>query len=127
MEIQVEIIKIAQLHSSSIDYDRLIFKIQYPQTVDIENSRSLFILLNNLIAGGAKKILIDARDLEYIDSAGIGNIISIAKLIRNHGGDIILASPSIDIMTVFKVINLQNFIKIFNTQGEAINHYHTLK
>lgn len=126
MEINLEIIKIAQLNTSAIDYDRLIFKIQYPKRVNIENARQLFILLNNLAAGGAKKILIDLLELEYIDSVGIGNLISIAKLIRKNDGDIILSSPSGDIMTVFKVINLPGFIKVFNSQGEAINHYHAL-
>jgi len=126
MKVNVEIIRITQLETNKIDYDRIIYKVNYPKKVDIENSRHLQILLYTLVQGGAKKLLINVHDLEYIDSSGIGTFISIAKQIRKNDGDIVLSGASSNLMSILKVVNLPEFIRVFNTEGEAINHYHAL-
>jgi anti-anti-sigma factor len=64
--------------------------------------------------------------MEFIDSSGIGILVSIAKFMRQKGGDIVLSGSSAEVLAIFKVVNLQEFIKIFTTEGEAINHFHAL-
>jgi anti-sigma B factor antagonist len=126
MSIHLEIIRIAQVSTDTIDHTRVIFKIILPHRIDLENSRIYFILFKTLADGGAKKILIDLHDLDYIDSGGIGTIVSAAKMIRKNGGDVVMSSATANILSIFKVVSLQDFIKIFNTDGEAINHFHAL-
>lgn len=101
----------------------LIFKIRSSKRIDVDNSREYVIFLNTLISGGSKKILIDFHDLEYIDSSGIGVFISAAKQIRSSGGDLIVCNVSSEIMSVFKIVSLHEFIKMFTTDGEALNHF----
>jgi anti-anti-sigma regulatory factor len=48
-------------------------------------------------------------------------------MMRKKGGDVIMSAASSNIMAIFKVVSLQDFIKIFSTEGEAINHFHALE
>ncbi|PKL37242.1 MAG: hypothetical protein CVV44_16545 [Spirochaetae bacterium HGW-Spirochaetae-1] len=123
MNVNIEVVKVSPIVKDVIDYSTIIFKIRFPKRVDFENSRDFWIFFNALIEGGALKLLLDLHDLEYIDSSGIGVLISTAKALRKNSGDVVLANASSDVRNVFKVVNLQSFIKLFNTDGEAFNHF----
>ncbi|OHD71651.1 MAG: hypothetical protein A2W19_02315 [Spirochaetes bacterium RBG_16_49_21] len=126
MNIIVDLLKISQTASNKIDFSTVIFKIELTQKVDIDHSKDLWIFLKTLISGGAQKIFVDMKNLGYIDSSGIGVLINAAKLARKQKGDIILANVSDEVKGIFKVINLENFIKIYNSEVDAINSYRYL-
>ncbi len=123
MKITFEIIKISPVSTEKIDYTTIIFKTTPPQKIDIDNSKELWIYFKTLISGGARKIFIDLKNVQYIDSSGIGVFINSAKLIRKQNGDIVLANVSEEVRNIFRVINLDEFIKIYNTDVEAINSF----
>ncbi len=126
MELIYEVVKISPMDSDLIDYNIFVFKIVLPEQITIENSKILSMNLQVLIDGGAKKMLVDMRNLETIDSAGIGVLINTAKTLRAREGDMYFSNVSVDIKNIFKVINLQNFIELFNTDAEAINQFRYL-
>ena len=126
MSLLLEIVKLSPIEKNNIDYDMVAFKIKAEKRIDIDSSRELNILFQTLNDGGARKILVDCHDLEYIDSSGIGAIIAAAKVMRKKGGDLIISSVTSDIMSIFKIVNLHEFIKIFNTDGEAMNHFRVI-
>jgi anti-anti-sigma factor len=123
MNITFEIIKISPVSTEKIDYTTIVFKTSPPQKVDIDNSKDLWIYFKTLISGGARKIFVDLKNVEYIDSSGIGVFINSAKLIRKQKGDVVLANVSEEVKNIFKVINLDEFIKIYNSEVEAINSF----
>jgi anti-sigma B factor antagonist len=123
MNITFEIIKISPVSTEKIDYTTIVFKTTLPQKIDIDNSKDLWIYFKTLISGGAKKIFVDLKKVEYIDSSGIGVFINSAKLIRKQNGDIVLANVSEEVRNIFRVINLDEFIKIYNSEVEAINSF----
>lgn len=126
-QIDYEIIKISPIESNIIDYATIIFKLHLHNTISVENSNELNYHLKTMIDGGALKLLIDMKTLQSIDSSGIGILINTAKKLRTTDGDIVLANVSSEIKNIFKTINLQNFIKIFNTDAEAENHFRYIK
>ena len=126
MKIIFEMIDIAQVQNDNADYNTLIFKIELGKTIDLDNTKHIRVFFDTLINGGARKILIDMKAMEYIDSAGIGILINTAKLIRSKGGDIVLTSVSSEIKNIFNIINLQDFIKIFNLEVEAVEFFRYL-
>ncbi|OHD66854.1 MAG: hypothetical protein A2176_12355 [Spirochaetes bacterium RBG_13_51_14] len=123
MNLVFDIIKISQVTTDKLDYATIIFKALLPKKVDIDNSKDLWIFFKTLISGGALKIYVDLKELEYIDSSGIGVMINTAKVIRKQNGDIVLANVSDEIKYIFKVINLENFIKIYKTEVEALKTF----
>ncbi len=126
MEIIFEIIKISPRTTEAIDYNHVIFKIDLKKKVDIENANDLWIFLKTMTEGGARKFMIDMKNLDYIDSSGIGIIINTAKLVRPKKGDVVLINVPQSIKDIFKVINLQEFIKIFSLEAEAMNFFRYL-
>ncbi|MCP4133786.1 MAG: STAS domain-containing protein [bacterium] len=123
MSILLDIIKISQVQAEAIDYNALIFKVYLEKRVSMDNSKHWWIFFKTLADGGVQKLLIDMKDVEYIDSSGIGTLINVAKLMRAKDGDIVISNVSTDIKSVFKTINLESFIKIFNLEGEAMNYF----
>jgi anti-sigma B factor antagonist len=123
MNIQFDVIKISPVSAEKIDYETLVFKLTLPQKVDIDNSKDLWIYLKTLVTGGAQKIFIDLSNVNYIDSSGIGVLINTAKLLRKQKGDIVMANVSDDIKSIFKVIKLEEFIKIYNSEVEAVKSF----
>ncbi len=126
MNINFDIIKISPRTSRTypeIDYSILVFKVDMPKRVDIENSNELWIFFKTIIDGGSLKIMVNMDKLEYIDSSGIGILINSAKLLRTGKGDLIFFNVSQDVKKIFSIVKLEKFIKIFNMESEAINHF----
>ena len=120
MIIKCELIKSGLASGSSPDYGRLIFKIFFENNINSANIKFITLFLETLIFGGAKKILVDMNDLEFIDSSGIGIFISIAKNIRTEKGEIAFVNVPEQLTGIFKVVRLHEYIKMFDSQGEAV-------
>src|SRR5690606_38053158 len=55
---------------------------------------------------GARKFLIDFARTGYIDSSGLGVLVSLSKKIREQGGELRLASLNDDLRTLFELTKL---------------------
>lgn len=65
--------------------------------------------LIGLINEGEKKIIIDLKDTEMIDSSGIGLLISAKNSLEDAGGgEVELIHISDDIMQLFLIMRLEN-------------------
>src|SRR4029077_19553728 len=52
-----------------------------------EESAGLRDLVRNLVSQGNKKILLNLRDVNYIDSSGLGELVSAFTNMRSQGGE----------------------------------------
>lgn len=112
------------IKTENINYNRVVATIGLADVTDMDKNNDLFTLLSCLINGGLKKVIFDMTGVEFIDSYGIGTIIDITKLIRKHkDGDVVLVNVSERIQLIFKPIQIQKFLKIFNTMDEALHYF----
>lgn len=123
MNIVFDLFKLSESGRDKIDFSALIFKAELPSKIDVDNSWDLWVFLKTLISGGALKIFIDMNHLEYIDSSGIGVLVNAAKLMRKQEGDIVMANVSDQVKGILKVINLENYIKLYNSEAEAVGSF----
>ena len=105
----------------------IIIKIDIKGSLDTNTSQEFNFLVNTMIAGGAKKIILDIDDLQYIDSTGIGTFISIAKKIRKENGDVVVTRFTAPIMVVLKPVNIEKFIEFFPTIEEGVNYLNNIQ
>lgn len=70
--------------------------------------------------GGARKILVDFAKTGYIDSAGLGVLVSLAKRLRELGGDLRLANLNDDLRTLFELTKLDTLFQISNSREQAL-------
>jgi len=53
-----------------------------------EGSTGLRDLVRNLVSEGIKKILLNLRNVDYIDSSGLGELVSAFTSLRSEGGEL---------------------------------------
>lgn len=70
--------------------------------------------------GGARKFLIDFSNTGYIDSSGLGVLVSLSKKIREQGGELRLASLNEDLRTLFELTKLDTLFHIADSREAAL-------
>src|SRR3954464_15185261 len=72
---------------------------------------------------GEKKFLIDFSQTGYIDSSGLGVLVSLSKKIREQGGELRLANLNDDLKTLFELTKLDTLFQIADTRARALQSF----
>jgi anti-sigma B factor antagonist len=67
-----------------------------------------------------RQIVLDAGDMDYIDSAGLGVLIALLKRATEHGGDIRIARLGNKARMVFEITRAFKIFEIFDSVDEAL-------
>jgi len=73
--------------------------------------------------GGARKFVIDFTPTGYIDSSGLGVLVSLSKKIREQGGELRLANLNDDLKTLFELTKLDTLFQIADTRERALQSF----
>jgi anti-sigma B factor antagonist len=71
--------------------------------LDVYTSTLLRRTLATLIAGGARRIVLDMRDLSFISATGLGVLVGAARRLREHGGSLVLRSTRPSVRTLIEI------------------------
>jgi len=107
-------------YTHSLEDDKLILTFD-GDLIGEENGPALVELVSDMIA--TKKIkfcLADISNIRYINSSGIGVLITILTKIRNKGGEMYLINPSDHVRKLLIITKLQAIFNIVNSVQEAI-------
>jgi anti-sigma B factor antagonist len=86
-----------------------------------ENSGvQLIAAVNEAIAHEVLTCVIDISDLRYINSSGIGVLITILTKFRNKGGEVYLMNPSESVKKLLIITKLNSIFQIIKTEDEVI-------
>jgi anti-sigma B factor antagonist len=69
---------------------------------------------------GERKLLVDFSHTGYIDSSGLGALVSLSKKIREAGGELKLAGLNEDLKTLFELTKLDTLFTIVESPEEAL-------
>lgn len=72
---------------------------------------------------GDAKFVIDFSNTGYIDSSGLGVLVSLAKKVRDAGGDLKLAGLNEDLRTLFELTKLDSLFTLAATADEAVGAF----
>lgn len=75
------------------------------------------------IERGERKFLVDFSQTGYIDSSGLGVLVSLSKKIREAGGALRLASLNDDLKTLFELTKLDTLFQIAGSRDEALRSF----
>lgn len=79
--------------------------------------------MEELIANGQYKFIINLEELDYISSAGIGVFPGVSQALNSHQGNIVFTHVSPKIVKLFKMIGLTTLFTIRKTTEEAIKEF----
>ena len=86
----------------------------------VGNRQELKQTVLDALEEGDKKFLIDFSKTGYIDSSGLGVLVSLSKKIRDEGGDLRLAGLNDDLKTLFELTKLDTLFAITDSASEAL-------
>ncbi|MBA2281129.1 MAG: anti-sigma factor antagonist [Acidimicrobiia bacterium] len=78
--------------------------------IDLLTAPALEALLDSLVDGGHSDVVLDARQVSFIDASGLGVIASAALRLRPAGGVLSVRSPSAIVRRVLDIAAMNEFI-----------------
>ncbi len=69
------------------------------------------------------RILLDLGQLRFVDSSGIGSIISVMKKIKSSGGELKLCSVSKTVNSVFELVKINLLVDVCETREDALESF----
>jgi anti-sigma B factor antagonist len=72
---------------------------------------------------GERKFLVDFTKTGYIDSSGLGVLVSLSKKIREQGGELRLSSLNEDLRTLFELTKLDTLFRIAGSRAEGLSDF----
>jgi anti-sigma B factor antagonist len=88
-----------------------------------EGSSALRDTLRDLTAKGHKKILLNLGDVSYIDSSGIGELVSGFTTVANQGGTLKLLGLTRRVKDLLQITKLYTVFDVKDDEAEAIRSF----
>jgi anti-sigma B factor antagonist len=79
--------------------------------------------IKELIAKGDKNILLNLKDMTYMDSAGLGEVVGAYATVTNGGGNIKLLNPLGKIKELLHVTKLFTVFETFENEDDAVRSF----
>jgi anti-sigma B factor antagonist len=86
----------------------------------VGNRHELKDMIQAALDRGERKLLVDFSRTGYIDSSGLGALVSISKRIREASGELRLAGLNDDLRSLFELTKLDTLFTITGTPEQAL-------
>jgi anti-sigma B factor antagonist len=88
-----------------------------------EGSVQLRDAIRDLISKGQKNILLNLGDVNYIDSSGLGELVSAYTTARNQGAALKLLNLTKKVKDVLQLTKLYTVFDIYDDEASAVGSY----
>jgi len=85
-----------------------------------EGSSVLRDTIKDLLGKGRKKILLNLADINYIDSSGVGELVSAFTSVRNQGGELKLLHLTKKVHDILQITKLYTVFDVRDDEAEAL-------
>ena len=75
--------------------------------------------VKGLLLKDQKRFVLDITTLDYVDSSGIGMLVSCVTNVRKAGGDLKLVGANPRIRRIFAMTGVESMMPMFNTLADA--------
>ena len=89
----------------------------------VGNRQELKTLVQEGLDHGESKFLIDCSETGYIDSSGLGALVTLSKKVREQGGELRIAGLNEDLRSLFELTKLDTLFLISPTPAEALTGF----
>ncbi|TVP61149.1 MAG: anti-sigma factor antagonist [Nodularia sp. (in: Bacteria)] len=74
--------------------------------------------ITNLTSTGADIVLIDLKNVNFIDSSGLGALVSSMQAVKQANGKLFVCSVSSQVKMIFELTKMDRILHIFETRDE---------
>lgn len=91
--------------------------------VDKAEAVEISVEIEEELAEGTHKFVIDLAELEYMNSTGLNILINLMNKARNNGGEAVISGAKPRIMALFAVTKLNSVFTMKDTRAEAFSFF----
>ena len=88
-----------------------------------EGSSAMRDILRDLTAQGNKKILLNLSEVSYIDSSGIGELVSAYTTVKNQGGELKLLNLTKKVHDLLQITKLYTVFDVKDDETAAVKAF----
>jgi len=88
-----------------------------------EGSVALRTAIRRLLEEGKKRILLNLAGVSYIDSSGIGELVSSYTAINKEGGQLKLLNLTQKLQDLLTITKLLTVFDVYENEADALNSY----
>ena len=88
-----------------------------------EGTMAIRNTVKDVLKGGGKKIILNLSDVNYIDSSGIGELVSSYTTVTNQGGLLKLVNLTKKIHELLAITKLLTVFQVFDSEQAAISSF----
>ena len=88
-----------------------------------EGSVTLRETVTQLLSKNQKKILLNLAEVNYIDSSGIGELVSAFTTVRNQGGDLKLLNLTKKVHDLLQITKLYTVFDVQDDEAAAVKSF----
>jgi len=88
-----------------------------------EGCAQLRELIRDQLSKGNKRVLINLADVTYIDSSGIGELVSAYTAVSNQGGQLKLLNLTKKVHDLLQITKLYTVFDVHNDEAKAIGSF----
>ena len=79
--------------------------------------------IKDLVSKGNKKVLLNLAEVSYIDSSGIGELVSSYTSVSNAGGSLKLLKLTKRIQDLLQITKLYTVFEVFDDEAKALGSF----
>ncbi|MFG2129698.1 STAS domain-containing protein [Streptomyces sp. NPDC048751] len=95
--------------------------VRLPTEVDYDNAADIGARCEDLLKEGCATLVLDASDVQYLDSSGVGMIITLSRALDDRAGTLRLAALSDHYQQVWRILGLETLLPVFRTVQAALD------
>lgn len=88
-----------------------------------EGSSALRDMLRDMVSKGQKKILLNLSEVSYIDSSGIGELVSAFTTVTNQGGSLKLLGLTKRVKDLLQITKLYTVFDVHDDEASAVRSF----
>jgi anti-sigma B factor antagonist len=88
--------------------------------LDVATAPELREQLIRLVSDGRTRLVLDLDGIDFLDSTGLGTVVSALKRARTHGGDLRLVCTQTRITRLFEITGLDKAVPLLPTLDAAV-------
>ena len=92
------------------------------ENLDASNTKALKHQFSPLLETQTK-LVFDLAEVKFIDSSGLGFLLSCLRQVNAKGGDLKICCLAKQVRVIFELVRLHRIFEIFNTRQEAANAF----
>jgi len=79
--------------------------------------------VREIVASGHKKLLLNLAEISYIDSSGIGELVSGFTTVANQGGTVKLLNLTKRVQDLLQITKLYTVFEVFDDEAKAVRSF----